>query len=82
MRSRPLRRFNQLVDNMLRRRAIGIPHPKVNNVLTTLARRGLQLACNVEHIRRQPRQPSKLFHSRSLAPVYLPFIHDAITPWQ
>jgi hypothetical protein len=58
-----LRRFNQLVDDVLRRRAIRIPHPEVDDVLATLARRSLQLACDVEHIRRQPCQPSKLFHS-------------------
>ena len=32
------RGLNQLVHNMLRRRVVGIAHPKINNILTRPAR--------------------------------------------
>ena len=63
MRRRALCRLDQLVDNVLRRGAIGVAHPEVDDVLAPLACRGLQLACDVEDIRRQPCQPSKFFHT-------------------
>src|SRR5215469_6614322 len=63
MRPRLLRRLNQLVHNVLRRRPIRISHPEVDNVFAALACRCLQLRRYVEHICRQPLKSSKLFHS-------------------
>src|ERR1700722_9020034 len=54
---------------MLRRCTVRIPHPEVNNVLATLACFRLQLARDVEHIRRQSCEPSKFFHPCLPAPV-------------
>ncbi len=59
MRPRPLGRLDQLVYDELRRGAIGIAHPEVDHVLAAPARRSLQLAGDVEHIRRKARQPSE-----------------------
>jgi len=44
--------FFELVDNVLGRGLIGVTHTKVDNIFATRARRLLQLANNIEDIRR------------------------------
>ena len=44
--------FFELVDDVLRRGLIGVPHAKVDNIFTTRARRLLQLTNDIEDIRR------------------------------
>src|ERR1035437_1329926 len=63
-----LRSLDQFVDDVLWRGAIWITHAEVDDVLAPLARGCLQLTCNVEHIRGQPRQPSELFHACPVNP--------------
>ena len=63
MRRRLLRGFDELVDDVPRRRAVGVPHAEVDDVFAALPRRRLQFAGDVEHIRGQPRQSLELFHA-------------------
>jgi hypothetical protein len=53
-------RLDQLVDDVLRRRLVGIPHPEVDDVLAPCSRFGLQLVDDVEDIRRQPLDAVKI----------------------
>ncbi len=46
-------RIPQLIDNMLRRRLVRIAHAEINNIFTTSAGCLLQLADDIENIRRQ-----------------------------
>ena len=46
-------RIPQLVDNMLRRRLVRIAHAEIDNIFTTSAGSLLQLADDIENIRRQ-----------------------------
>ena len=57
-----LHRLDQLVHDMPWRGLIGIAHAEVDDVLAALARRDLQLAGDVEDVRRQPFDPRKLLH--------------------
>ena len=57
-------RLDQLVDDMLRRRLVRIPHTEINNVLTTGARRRLQLIDDIENIGGQPLDAGKFFNHR------------------
>jgi hypothetical protein len=57
MRVQALRGFDQLVDDVLRRRPVGIAHRQVDHVLAAAARRHLQLVGDVEDVRRQPLDP-------------------------
>ena len=52
MRVRFSRRLDHLVDDVLRRCAIRVAHAEVDDVFAASARRRLQLAGNVEYIRR------------------------------
>ena len=49
----PLHRLDQLVDDVLRRRAVGVAHAEVDDVLAAAARGHLQLGGDVEDVRRQ-----------------------------
>jgi len=55
--------FDQLVDDVPRRGLVGIAHAEVDHVLPALARGGLELAGDVEHIRRQAFDAGKLLHA-------------------
>ena len=46
-------RIPQLIDNMLRRRLVRIAHAEIDNIFTTSAGSLLQLADDIENIRRQ-----------------------------
>ncbi len=77
--SAPLRSAcRQYASAWLRR----IAHPEVDDVLTAFACGSLQLACDVEYIRRQPCQPSKFFHSLSASSCLSRFLNDATTHYQ
>jgi hypothetical protein len=52
-----LRRLHQLVDDVLRRRAVGVAHRQVDDVLAAPARRHLQLVGDVEDVGRKPLNP-------------------------
>ena len=52
-----LRGFDQLVDDVLRRRPVGIAHREVDDVLAAPPRRHLQLVGDVEDVRRKPLNP-------------------------
>jgi hypothetical protein len=43
--------------------AIGVSHAEVDDVFAALAGSGFQVACDVEYVRGQPREPSELFHA-------------------
>ena len=58
----PLHAFDQLVDNMLRRRLIRVAHRKVDDVFAALAGGRFQFTRNVENIGRQAFDPGELFH--------------------
>ena len=45
-----LGRFDEFVDNMLRRRLVRIPHPEIYDVLATCTCRRLQLIDDIENI--------------------------------
>jgi hypothetical protein len=45
--------LDQLIDDMFRRRLVGVAHAEINNVLATGARLGLQVVDNVEDVGRQ-----------------------------
>lgn len=49
---RPLCGLQQLIDNMLRGRLIGIAHAEIDNVLTAGTGRRLQLINDVKDVRR------------------------------
>jgi hypothetical protein len=66
-----LRGLDQLVDDVLRRCAVGVAHAEVDDVFAALAGGGFQFACDVEYVRRQPRQPSELFHAFPVRPLAL-----------
>jgi hypothetical protein len=51
---------------MFRRGPIGIAHAKVDNVLARAASLHLHLPRNVEYIRREPLNPTELFHNDSI----------------
>jgi hypothetical protein len=57
------RRLDQLVDDVLRRRPVGIAHRQVDHVLAAAARRHLQLVGDVEDVRRKAPDSLKLSHS-------------------
>jgi hypothetical protein len=61
-----LRGLDELVDDVLGRGAVGVAHAEVDDVFAALAGGGFQFASDVEYIRGQPRQPSKLFHACSV----------------
>jgi len=52
MRIAALCDFDQLVDDVLRRRLIGITHAKINDVLTATPRVEFQLVDLIEYVRR------------------------------
>ena len=66
VRVRALDRLDQLIDDMLRRRAIGIAHAEVDHIFAAPPRRELQFAGDVKHIRRQPFDAGKFFHEQLL----------------
>jgi hypothetical protein len=47
-----LRRLDQLVDDVLRRRPVGVAHRQVDDVVAAATRRHLQLVGDVEDVRR------------------------------
>ena len=49
-----LRRFYQLVDDVLRRRLIRVAHAEIDDVLASGAGPLLEIADDVEHVGRQP----------------------------
>jgi hypothetical protein len=53
----PLRGFDQLVDDVLRRRPVGVAHRQVDDVLAAPPRIHFQLVGDVENVRRQPLDP-------------------------
>ena len=59
-----LRGLDQLLDDVLRRRAVGIAHRQVDDVVAAAPRRHLQLVGDVEDVRRQPLDSRKLPHRR------------------
>ena len=61
MRIRALDGLNQLVDDMPRRRTIGITHTEIDDVLATPASGLLELPRDIKHIRRQSFYSGKLF---------------------
>ncbi|CRI67327.1 hypothetical protein THIOKS1550019 [Thiocapsa sp. KS1] len=54
------RRLDQLVDDMLRCRLVGVTHAEVDDVLAPCSRFGLQLVDDVEDIGRQPLDAVKI----------------------
>ena len=52
--------LDQLVDDVLRRRAVGIAHAEVDDVLAAAARGHLELGGDVEDVRRQAREAREL----------------------
>ena len=65
MRRRLAGRFNELVDDMGGRGAVGIAHAKVNDVFAAAARGGFHFAGNVENVSRQALNARELFHGYS-----------------
>ena len=70
--------FDQLIDNVAGRRLIRVPHAKIDNVFTPMARLQLQSLDLREHIRRKSFDPVKsICHSHSIqsscrrAPVFI-----------
>ena len=59
------RRLDQLVGDVLRRGLVRIAHAHVDDVLATTAGSHLQLAGDVEHIRRQALDAGKFLHGAS-----------------
>ncbi len=57
MGGRLARRFNHLVHDVLGRGAVRVAHAEVDNVFSARPRSSLQLAGDVEDIRRQAFQP-------------------------
>ncbi len=51
---RLLHRLDQLLHDVRRRRPVGVPHREVDDVLAGAARRELQVADDVEDVRREP----------------------------
>jgi hypothetical protein len=62
MRAWPLSSLNQLFHNMSGRSSVRISHAEVNNVIAAFPRGTLQLTNYVEHVRRQPSNPSEFIH--------------------
>src|SRR5207302_677460 len=58
----PAHRFDQLVDDVLRRRTVGIAHAEIDDVLAAPPRRHLELGGDVEDIRWQPREAMEFGH--------------------
>ena len=54
--------FDQLIDDMPWRGAVGIAHAEVDDIFAAPPCRELQFTGNVKHIRRQPFDAGKLFH--------------------
>ena len=46
--------FDQLIDNMLRRRLVGIAHAKVDYIFTPRSRCGFQFIDDIEDVGRKP----------------------------
>ena len=59
------RRFNQLVDDVGGRGAVGIAHAEIDDVFAAAAGGGLHLAGDVEDISRQALNARELFHGDS-----------------
>jgi hypothetical protein len=57
MRVDALRGLHQLVDDVLRRCAVGIAHRQVDDIVAAAPRRHLQLVGDVEDIRRKALNP-------------------------
>jgi hypothetical protein len=57
MRVDSLRRLDQLFDDVLRRRAVGVSHRQIDDVVAAPPRRHLELVRDVEDVRRQPLNP-------------------------
>jgi hypothetical protein len=57
MRVDPLGRFDELVHDMLGRRAVGVSHRQIDDVVAAPPRRHLDLVRDVEDVRRQPLNP-------------------------
>jgi len=58
----PLHALDQLVDDVPRRGPVGIAHAEVDDVLAAATRCELQLAGDVENVRRQARDAGEFFH--------------------
>ena len=54
--------LDQLLDDVARRGLVGIAHAEVDHVLAAPARGELQLAGDVEDVRRQALDAGKFFH--------------------
>jgi hypothetical protein len=57
MRVDSLRRLDQLFDDVLRRRPVGVAHRQIDDVVAAATRRHLELVGDVENVRRQPLNP-------------------------
>ena len=65
MRGRLAGRFNELVDDVGGRGAVGIAHAEVDDVFATAARGGLHLAGDVEDVGGKALNAGKLVHDDS-----------------
>src|ERR1700722_7482534 len=80
---RLLRGFNHFVENVLRRRPVGVAHAEVDDVFAAPPRRHFYLPGDVEDIRGQTLDSCELFHLNILADLPVPirlklprFTHD------
>lgn len=64
-----LGRLDELIYDGFGGRTVGVTHTEIDDVFATLAGCCLQFAGDVEHIRREPGQPSKLFHDVTALPL-------------
>jgi hypothetical protein len=55
-------RLDELVDDVLRRREIGVSHPQVDDVFAGVAHSRLEVDHDRENIRRQTLDSRELFH--------------------
>ena len=65
MRGRLERRFDELVDNVFGRGAVGIAHAEIDDVDAAPARRSFHLPGYVEDVRGQTLDTTELFHGDS-----------------
>ena len=69
-----LGRFHQLVDDVRRRGLVGITHAEINDVLTRRPSLLLELADNIEHVRREARNALELIIHGSHNPIARPLV--------
>ena len=73
-------RFDELVDDMLRRRHIGITHAEVDNVLAARPRGRLQSIDLFKDVRRQPFYAVEILHEWAPRPFHCLNSTDEISP--